>query len=215
MITAAVCIWAFFQLKKVGRPEKEYRYFARYFLFMGIGVGFAGIIGHGFLYLVTPAWKAIGWTCSSLGVLFLELSSLESVAPSLKPSSKRVFQGIFFLQWLVFMALIIYPDTRSFEVVKMNSGIGIAGFSLALQFFRFSQTRERGRAILMLGIVLGFLPAMVFSYEIALHRWFNHHDISHVLMALDMYIIFLGGRQLAAGEEDALKLDHVPSEAGI
>lgn len=201
LITATVCFVAFARLRALARPEREHRWMANYFLFMGTAVTFSAFIGHAFLYFFTPAWKMIGWTSSALAIWFVEMSSLEAVKQGLKPQWVSLWRGIFFVQWLVFMALIVNPATRSFEMVKLNSSVGLAVVVLALQGYHYWHSREDGRLLLMLGIVMGIFPAIIYTGQISLHRWFNYHDISHLLMALDMYVIYRGARLIALNRE--------------
>lgn len=201
LITATVCFWAYSRLRALERPEVEHRFLRLYFFLMGAAVTFSAFIGHAFLYAFSPAWKMIGWTCSSLAILLAELSSLQAIRPALSSGWVQRWRGLFVLQWLVFMGLIINPATRSFEMVKLNSSLGLAGFVLTFQGFHYWRSREDGRLLLMLGIALGIFPAIIYSNEISLHRWFNYHDISHVLMAIDMYVIYRGARLIALNRE--------------
>ncbi|MCU0369089.1 MAG: hypothetical protein MUF39_09695, partial [Cyclobacteriaceae bacterium] len=81
LIVSAVCFYAFFRLKKSGLTGRTQLYFRMYFLLLGIATLFGGIIGHGFLYVFSFAWKLPGWIVSMLSVAFIERSSIEHAKP--------------------------------------------------------------------------------------------------------------------------------------
>ncbi|MDX2286805.1 MAG: hypothetical protein NW241_21750 [Bacteroidia bacterium] len=204
LITATVSYYAFFRLRQLRRPEPVHHYFKAYFLLMGISMTFAGLIGHAFLYLVDESWKAIGWTFSALSIAMLGWGAALALRPVL---GERWITGIriwLILQFLIFMASILNPDTRSFDNVKINSAVGMVGIVLPLTWYAWRRSPLRGRWIKMAGIVLGLLPSITYNLEISLHKWFNYHDISHVLMATCMYVIYLGARSLAETGPDCV-----------
>ncbi|MEL6675486.1 MAG: hypothetical protein AAFR61_24980 [Bacteroidota bacterium] len=198
LITASICFYAFWYLSRLKRPQALHQFFRAYFLFMGCATVFAGLIGHAFLHFLTPSWKMIGWTCSSLAIYMIERSTLEVMKTHLGPRITRVMKGLVLLQWLIFFSCILYPDpaTRGFHMVKINSTIGLVGVVLPLQFWHWMLTRDKGSQWVVTSIVCSLLPAITYNFEISLATWFNYHDVSHVLMAGCTFLMFVGAFHL-------------------
>lgn len=202
LVAAAVCFFAFGKLRAIGNPALEHRYLRLYFLNIGLAVGVSGIIGHAFNYLLTPDWKIIGWAFSAIGVLFAELSSLEALKADLTTGWQRTWKLVFWVQFLIFLVYVIYPETRDFDRVKFNSAIGLAVFVFLFQAYHYKLYRQPGRKIVLIGLGLGFITAILYNLQLSIDEWFNYHDISHVLMAVDMYVIYLGAARLARSEKN-------------
>ncbi|TAE47773.1 MAG: hypothetical protein EAZ89_16935 [Bacteroidetes bacterium] len=196
LITATVCFVSYYRLIQNPSNELAHRLLRNYFLFMGLTTAFAGVIGHALLYLVTPDWKAIGWTCSALAIFCIERSSILS-SPVLTDVWKKRLTWLAGLQFVLFMLLIINPPTRSFDTVKLNSAIGLGVFTLAVQAAAYRKDLHQGRRWIIGSILFGLIPAYIYNAEISLHTWFNFHDISHVLMATAMYIMYIGARDIS------------------
>ncbi len=45
---------------------------------------------------------------------------------------------------------------------------------------------------LMLGVGVGLVSAFVFSYEWGLGPWFNHNDLSHVILSYSAFTVYKG-----------------------
>ena len=58
LIVSAVCFYAFYQLHRIPLKNKVHWNLKYYFLSMGMATLIGGVIGHGFLYLFSFAWKS-------------------------------------------------------------------------------------------------------------------------------------------------------------
>ncbi len=187
-ITALVCFYAFYRLSKLDGYGKMYQYFRYYFLFTGIATTCAAFIGHAFLYLFSFEWKMIGWAFSATGILLIEWGTLYFVREEI-PS--RVFQWISkgtLVKYLVFWALIL--TTQSFLATQAQAAIGLIGIVLPLQAYHYLHTRHPGSKAIVFALLFSFLPAITYNAKLSFHTYFNHHDISHLLMAICMFLIY-------------------------
>lgn len=209
LITATVCFFAFFRLHQLERKEPEHSFLKFYFLFMGLATTSAGLIGHAFLYLVSFNWKMIGWTFSALAIFFIERSAILFSRPYMSDKLTRWLYRLNVAQAIIFFLVILNPETRSFSAVKINSTIGLVGFVFPLFYLYFKKTSHPGGRQIMIAIAAGIFPAITFNAEITFHRFFNYHDISHVLMAMVMFAMYLGARYLATIE---YKIPFQPSQ---
>lgn len=197
LLTATVSFVAFASLRRLRVAGDGPRWFERYFLLVGIATTAAGLIGHAFLYAFTPDWKMIGWSVSACGILAIEQSSIAYARPLLSPKQTSWLKTWTWVQLIVFCCLIANPPTRSFDMVKVNSALGLVGIVLPLHLWMYLRRRVQGHRWVVAAVVLGMLPAITFNGKITLHTWFNFHDISHVLMACVMIVMYQGARRLA------------------
>ncbi|MFZ1806565.1 MAG: hypothetical protein WAU36_05060, partial [Cyclobacteriaceae bacterium] len=85
LIVSAVCLIAYYKLTRKQLPGKTQLYFRWYFLLMGLATFFGGVIGHGFLYAFSFAWKLPGWIISMFSIALIERSSIEHARPLISP----------------------------------------------------------------------------------------------------------------------------------
>ena len=77
VLVALACFYAFWRLQKDRLVGKTIFYLKLYFIFMGVATLMGGILGHGFLYLFSEAWKIPGWFLSMFSIMLIERSSIE------------------------------------------------------------------------------------------------------------------------------------------
>lgn len=198
-IAASVAYFAFFILQKQKHSGPVHQLMKYYFLIMGIGLTSAAFIGHAFQYLLTPDWKAIGWIGSSLAILMLILASVEYIRPVLGGNKCRIIQMLALIQISIFLLALSIPGTRSFDTVKLNSAIGLIGFVLPIHAYLWYRFRAGGSGFIAFAIIWGILPAIVYNTQFTLHAYLNYHDISHILMAIYLYIMLRGALDLRPG----------------
>ncbi|MCI4649698.1 hypothetical protein [Phaeodactylibacter sp.] len=193
-ITALVCFYAFYRLSKLEGKGKMYQYFRYYFLCTGIATTCAAFIGHAFLYLFSFEWKMVGWAFSATGILLMEWGTLFFVRREI-PS--RVFQWTFrgtLVKYLAFWALIL--TTQSFLATQAQAAIGLVGIVLPLQVYHYLRTRHPGSRAIIIALLFSLLPAVTYNTKLSFHTYFNHHDISHLLMAICLFLIYRGVHQI-------------------
>ncbi len=200
-LVALVCWFAFFQLYKIKDARSDaYPWFKRYFFIFAIGMTSAAWLGHGLQAYVPASAKAIGWMCGATGLMFLQFGSFQLIKNSIAIWAKKVLPVWFVLQWITAITLMLVrlrvtvPD--AFMVTQINSTVAIIGTVLPMHFFAFKKVRLAGSKIVLAALGYSIVPGIVYSQQLSIHRWFNYHDISHVLMAVFMTIMFLGLRRI-------------------
>jgi hypothetical protein len=95
---------------------------------------------------------------------------------------------------LLILALTIFITlwTLAFSPVKYYSIFGLVGVVGSLSYFIYLKTRKRGVVILMAAVGVGFISALVFSFEWGLSPWFNHNDISHLILSFSVFGMYKG-----------------------
>ena len=190
LLVSGVCLIIFFQLQRAGLPGKTQKYLRFYFLLMGLATFFGGVVGHAFLYLFGFAWKLPGWIISMLSVALIERASIGHAQPFLKPNVGKFFLGLNILELMTVMTVTI--ATLNFRWVEFHSGYGLLAIVLPFHLFVYYKTKDRGSLIFIGAVLLASVAALIFMNRISIDKWFNHLDISHVLMAAAAWVFYRG-----------------------
>lgn len=156
----------------------------------------AAWLGHGLQAYVTPNVKIIGWACGATGLMFLQLGSLRLIEKQLPQKAKKLLPKWFNLQWILAISLMFYflssGIETAFKVTQINSVIALWGFVLPMQVFSYYKLKNKTSKIVIIALLYSVIPGVVYSTQLSVSNWFNYHDISHVLMAIFMTMMFLG-----------------------
>lgn len=208
LLTASVCYFSFFMLHKLNNKDKASIFLKYYFLFMGLGTTCAAFLSHGLLYWSGYNWKTLGWTLTAIGIFCLQNSALAFYQKEKKTSSLAWLKYIFIAQFIIFVLAIANPATRVFDTVKVNSTIGMVCINLPFFAYLYFQTKGKGYKMVVLALCTTIIPGITFSAEWTLHKYFNYHDISHVLMAICSFLIFKGAYQLSLEQKQENLVRH-------
>lgn len=192
LIISAVCIYAYFRLTKLAGRQKFHQYLRFYFLSMGIATFVGGIIGHGFLYMFSFAWKLPGWLTSMLSVALIERASIEQARKLISPRLGRTLAWLNILELLTFMTLTL--SSLNFLFVEIHTTYGLLVVVASLNIFIYSRTRNRGSKLFMIAVGFSALGALVFMNKWSIHLWFNYLDLSHVLLTISAIFFYKGSR---------------------
>lgn len=203
LLVSAVCIYAFYQLNKIKQPGRSILYFRYYFLLMAIATFMGAIISHAFLYALSLEWKIPAWLVSMLGVALIERSAIEYAQPYVRPVVGRFFLVMNIVELLVVAGIAI--STLNFHWVEFHGGYGLLVVVSSFHLYIYLQNKDAGSRRILLGVFVAALAAGVFTFKVAAHKWFNHLDASHVLMAAASYILYTGAMLLNPGERTYLK----------
>ena len=123
VVVSAVCFYAFYKLKRKNLPGRSQWYFLYYFLLIGIATFLGGVIGHGFLYALSFAWKLPGWIISMISVALIERSAISHARRLIKPAVVRFFLVLNIIELLVIMTITM--TTLNFFWVQVHSAYGL------------------------------------------------------------------------------------------
>lgn len=169
--------------------ERSMQLFNLYFLFTGIATVCAGTIGHAFLYYLSPEWKMVGWSFSAIGLFCFERASFEYFKKELSGRFYKSLKIITLVQLLVFYLLIALPVTRSFKIVQLNATFCYVAIIFPLYFYAIFKWKIPEAWYIISGIFMAVIIAIVYNTQVTIHKWFNHHALTHVLMTL--YVIYM------------------------
>jgi len=190
LLLAAICFYAYFQIRRLDYTGRGKWYFKIYFLVLGLGAMTGGLLGHAFLYRVSDAWKLVSWILTMGSVTWIIQALLELARPYIKKGVTRIISRFNIL--LFALALFFTLWSMAFSPVKYYTTFGMVVVVGSLCYYIYQKTGSKGTLILMGAVLLGFISALIFSLEWGLSPWFNHRDISHVILCFSAYLMYKG-----------------------
>tara|TARA_B100001287_G_scaffold269999_1_gene268159 strand:+ start:10693 stop:11406 length:714 start_codon:yes stop_codon:yes gene_type:complete len=177
--------------------SKAAMFFELYFLFYFLGMTSAAFLGHALQAYVSSEVKIIGWVFSTIGQLFLALGSLQIVKKVILYKWFKAWHLILICQALIFIFFMIYPVYSNFKIAQLSASVILIGFVLPLHIFNYVKTKSYGSMLIVLIIFYALIPAFIYNKQVSISKWFNYHDISHVLMSIFMLLMFFATRKLS------------------
>ena len=196
LLIASICFYAFFRIRKIKYLSRVKWYFQYYFLILGLGTVCAGIFVHAFQYRLAEGWKLLSWVLTLGSVALIAHALVELAKPLVRPG---IFRFICFFNMLAFIiALFFTLLTLAFSPVKYYTIYGMLVVVGSFSYYIFRRTGSRGMLFLLAAVVVGFFASLIFSFQWGLSPWFNHKDISHVILIFSV-IAFYKGAALIMG----------------
>ncbi len=193
LMIAVVCVFAFFRLNRIPERQKLHRFIQYYFICLGISTFLGGIIGHGFLYLFTPGWRLPGWLIGMIAVAMIEQASIELLRKSV---TVRV---ILLLTWHNILILLAFTILTLVNLNFLTTVIYISYGMLipvtGMHFYYYLKTGSRGAVLFLAAVGTALAGAIVYITGQGIHAWFNHLDLSHILLICSVYLFYRGARQ--------------------
>jgi hypothetical protein len=181
---------AFYTLRLSGKKGNAQMFFRFYFLLLGSATCLGGVMGHGFLYAFSHAWKLPGWIVSMVSVACIERSAIEQAKPLVRRWVGKFFLVLNIIELLTIMSVTIY--TQNFRWVEFHSGYGLLAIVLPFHLYVYYRTRDKGSAIVIAAVLIACMAALAFMNKISIHTWFNYLDVSHVFMAAGVFVFMKG-----------------------
>lgn len=182
--------------KKTNR-NKAYQFFQIYFLCYFLSMSSAAFLGHALQAYVPNEVKIIGWVFSTLGQLFLALGTLQVLKNLLSKMWLNTIHFILIFQCLIFIFLMLHPSYSNFKIAQLAATTVLIGIVLPLHIFNFFKTSSTGSRNIILTIIYAIIPAFIYNNQISISKWFNYHDISHVLMSIFMLMMYYSIKKLS------------------
>jgi len=199
LLLAAICFYAFFQIRKLEYTDRVKGYFKYYFLVLGLGALTGGLFGHAFLYRLSEGWKLVSWILTLGSVALIAHTLVEIAKPLVKPGISRIISRFNVLLFALAVFFTIW--SMAFFPVKYYTIFGMVVVVGSLSYFIYRKTGSRGVLVLMGAVGVGFISAIIFSFEWGLSPWFNHNDISHVILSFSAFGLYKGAALIMDGSE--------------
>lgn len=191
VLVALACFYAYWRLRNIKTAGNALYFLKLYFIVLGIAMLFGGLIGHGFLYLLSPEWKIPGWFISMFSVMLIERSSIEYSQRVLPPQLASFFLKANIVELILLMIVAAY--TLNFLFVQIHLAYGVLAVIFPFHLYTYLKTKDKGSLYMLYGVGVLAIAAVIFNYPIVLSKWFNHHDFAHVLMIITTIFFMHGG----------------------
>ena len=188
LFVSCVCFYAFYRLNKIPLKNNVHWNLKYYFLTMGLATLIGGVIGHGFLYLFSFAWKLPGWLTSMFSIALLERASILYAKPLIKPRIGKFFYWMNILELSTFVILTF--STLNFFFVELHSAYGLLVIVTSFNFWVYRKRKSEASRLFLVAVGVSSISALIFMNEVGISPWFNHFDISHLLMATSAFIFY-------------------------
>lgn len=188
VLVAAVCFFLSVRLHKLNNSVS--RNWTAFFIAMGISASIGGF-AH-LLYVYTGiALKYLTWSSAGFVVLFAELGCANAFFERKKAKKIKV---IAYIQFALFQLLLIW--NMHFNVVVVNSLIGLFLVVTTLHLYQFLRMKIKGSGWVVAGFTISFVTTFIHAFKLSPHKWFNHNDLSHLIMIVGLYVIFVGSKYI-------------------
>jgi len=216
LFITAVCFYAFFKLLHNHGRGKAFRFLNYFFLTMGLATLLGGLIGHGFIYAfqydytapttIPPylanwlekaaklIWKLPGWLISMISIWLLERATIEFSKNYMQPKFTFFLKTVNIIELITFMFITFYM--LDFRYVEIHSAFGLLIVNLPIHAYVYYRSGSRISRTFLFGLGFAILSAIVYKNHLSPHTWFNHYDLSHVFMAIGVFIFYLAGKKL-------------------
>jgi len=189
VLLAIIGLWAFF--KTAGKPQPRhitlYRWF---FLVTAISTFVSSLIGHAFSYHFGMGARIYGWMIGIVSVAFAQFAAISHAQPTLKPSTVRLLNILMVVE--IVAAIVGTAIVNHFIVVEIHSALGLLVVMTTLEVRMYQRSKSVLSRHLVMGVGFCILAVTVHLAKIAISRWFNHLDLSHVFMCISLYVMYLG-----------------------
>lgn len=190
LLVSGVCFCSFVSLSKNRGQTAFYRLYAFFILSMGFATFYGGIIGHAFLYAFGFKWKVPGWIISMLSVGLAERASIFHARAFIKPVTGNLLAVANVVEVITLMFIAVY--TLNFFFVELHATYGLLLVVFSFELFVYLKTKKKASVFILWAVGVSALAALVHLSKFTIHTWFNHLDLSHVLMAVSSYLFYKG-----------------------
>ncbi|GEM_PF-516628 len=185
-IIGLVCLYSFYQIFKT--KSSLAFYWSMFFLLIGIS-STIGSVGHG-------THHQFGLQFFNVVLFFMNAVSLIAIyycykaAYSSTTNNKSNTKLNYFVIGWISTLLLISIWLNNFLIIKIHAGI-VLTYSLIAHLVSHKK-QEQGSGWIAAGILVSFLSIVTHSIKLSMHDWFNHKDISHIIMAISLIVIYKG-----------------------
>lgn len=194
LLVSAVSVYAYLQMKRMRLNAWSQVHFRRYFLLVSVATVLGGLIGHGFLYAFGFVWKLPGWIVGIVSVALVERAAISHAQHLIRPKIGRFFLVFNIIEMIAI--LVITVITLDFKWVEYHNGYGLIVNVAGFHGYAWYRTKDKGSLIILGAVGITAIASVVFTRHLSLHTWFNYIDMSHVLLAMAAYVMYLGATRL-------------------
>ena len=139
--------------------------------------------------------------------MFIERAAIEHSAKVFKP---KLIKSLLILNIVELVIIAVMTGiTINFKFVQFHSFYGLVCIVFPFHLYVYSKTKNLGSKWTLEGIFVMMLGAPAFNIPIIIHEFFNHKDLSHVIIMASTYCLYKGALNLKAKEPASEKLSTI------
>lgn len=189
LLVVAVCVFGFFKTRSPQQSAaiKLYRWFL---LVTGISTFVSAIIGHAFLYCFDFNAKIFGWITGIASVIFAQFAAIYHSRKHFSESTVKLLIWANSIEIIAaFILLFVY---FTFVIVEIHSALGLLLVVVPLETIHYKRTLSPLSKGMLTGIAIAVLAIICHIFKLAVSVWFNHMDLSHIIMAIGIFAMYKG-----------------------
>jgi hypothetical protein len=185
-----LAIFAFYCYSSISTSKfknEAYSKWGLFFLFLSLATLIGGI-AHGISCIQDHRYYMIFWVMMQIfsGISIYSSQQAVIVAEIRNENIKKWLTKLSKIQFFVFLICVFV--FLNFRVLAINSAIGLVQMIILC----LPTNNRKYKGIVSLGFWISFFTIYVNQKKIYFSYWFNHNDISHVIMFLSVALIFSG-----------------------
>ena len=191
-IISGLCFYFYWTLRNGDNRSAATLSWANHILFVGLA-SLVGSCSHAFFAVHEGiAYKSFWLPMQMLNIIAVYFAQQGALNSVLKNSpSKKYWKVSYDIQLILFLISVFV--FHNFLVVILNAVVGMIPVMVLL--FMDSK-KEKSSLWIASGFTILILSAIIFITKYALHKYFNHIDISHVIMMISLWMIYKGTKKL-------------------
>jgi hypothetical protein len=153
------------------------------------------VIGHAFLFHFPFACKLFGWITSMLSIMLIERASIEYASALIPGRFARLLRWINLIELALFVTITMC--TLNFFFVEAHTTYGLLIVVASLHYYVYRKTKSDSSRLFLIAVAFAAVSALIFMNKWGISPWFNHNDISHVLLMVTAWFFYLGASKIA------------------
>lgn len=170
--------------------KPSFLYWNFFFFFIGLS-SLVGALSHGLKFYVSERVFVYLWlTMQVLTGVAMYFAQRSTVATFFKNTDSEAFlKNIIFFQLFVYIIAVFL--LKNFIVAVIITAISLLPIMIK-NFGNYFFSKSKSSLWLAIGIMIAFFPAIVNGAKLTINDWFNHKDISHLLIAFSISVMAYG-----------------------
>lgn len=188
LLLSVSCFYFFFGIQKLDEAKIGQEHWQKFFLFLGVST-LLGALAHGIFERHNNVFYSTVWlimqVSAGISIFYAQSAAFGQLT---NDRIRKVMLFLSMLQFIVFLPSVFY--FFDFKVVAINSLIAMT--QMIVVFFPSNIENWVYKTYISFGFFISFLTIYVHSQKLSFAKWFNHNDISHVIMYVSILLIFRG-----------------------
>ena len=192
-IITGLCFYFYYQLRHKLPVNPITLQWSRFFLMIGLA-SLVGSCSHAFFAVHSGvAYKSFWLPMQVLNIFSVYFAQQATLISALENSSnKRFWKLSYDIQLIIFFSAVFI--LHNFLVVVID---GIVGMIPVMIIHFMDAKKARSSYWIAYGIAVLFVSAIVNITKFSFHAYFNHLDIAHVLVMINLGVMYVGVKRKA------------------